>query len=63
MELPMRWGLLVEYFRPHRKLLLAVVVFQLGQSIADLYVPILNADIIDEDVAKGNIGYIISWAA
>jgi ATP-binding cassette subfamily B protein len=54
------WKLLVEYLRPHRKLLAAVVVFQLEQSIASLYLPTLNADIIDEGVGKGNIGYILS---
>jgi ATP-binding cassette subfamily B multidrug efflux pump len=56
----MLWKLLVEYLRPHRRLLAAVVVFQLAQSIASLYLPTLNADIIDEGVAKGNIGYILS---
>lgn len=56
----MLWKLLVEYLRPHRTLLLAVVVFQLAQSIASLYLPTLNADIIDEGVAKANIGYILS---
>lgn len=56
----MLWKLLVEYLRPHRKLLAAVVVFQLAQSIASLYLPTLNADIIDEGVAKGDIGYILS---
>jgi ATP-binding cassette subfamily B protein len=56
----MLWKLLVEYLRPHRQLLAAVVVFQLAQSIASLYLPTLNADIIDEGVAKANIGYILS---
>ncbi|MGF9648367.1 ABC transporter ATP-binding protein [Pseudarthrobacter oxydans] len=56
----MLWKLLVEYVRPHRKLLAAVVIFQLAQSIASLYLPTLNADIIDEGVAKGNVGYILS---
>ncbi|WP_104043431.1 ABC transporter ATP-binding protein [Arthrobacter sp. ZGTC412] len=56
----MLWKLLVEYLRPHRQLLIAVVIFQLAQSIASLYLPTLNADIIDEGVAKANIGYILS---
>lgn len=56
----MLWKLLVEYLRPQRRLLLAVVVFQLAQSIASLYLPTLNADIIDEGVAKGNTGYILA---
>lgn len=56
----MLWKLLVEYLRPQRRLLLAVVVFQLAQSIASLYLPTLNADIIDEGVAKGDTGVILS---
>jgi ATP-binding cassette subfamily B multidrug efflux pump len=55
----MLWKLLVEYLRPQRRLLIAVVVFQLAQSIASLYLPTLNADIIDEGVAKGDTGYIL----
>ncbi|WP_461164451.1 ABC transporter ATP-binding protein [Arthrobacter sp. R4-81] len=56
----MLWKLLVEYLKPHRRLLFAVVVFQLAQSIASLYLPTLNADIIDRGVAKGDINYILS---
>ncbi|MDQ0867901.1 ATP-binding cassette subfamily B multidrug efflux pump [Arthrobacter sp. V1I9] len=56
----MLWKLLVEYLRPHRKLLAAVVIFQLAQSIASLYLPTLNADIIDEGVAKGDTGVILN---
>lgn len=56
----MLWKLLVEYLRPHRALLIAVVVFQLAQSIASLYLPTLNADIIDEGVAKGDTGVILN---
>ena len=50
----MLWKLLVEYLRPQRRLLLAVVVFQLAASIASLYLPTLNADIIDQGVATGD---------
>jgi ATP-binding cassette subfamily B protein len=39
--------------------LLAVVLFQLAQSIASLYLPSLNADIIDKGVALGDTGYIL----
>ncbi|ANP71804.1 ABC transporter ATP-binding protein [Cryobacterium arcticum] len=55
----MLWKLLVRYLRPHWRLLVAVVVFQLAQSIASLYLPSLNADIIDEGVATGDTGYIM----
>jgi ATP-binding cassette subfamily B multidrug efflux pump len=59
----MLWKLLVRYLRPHWPLLAAVIVFQLLQSIASLYLPTLNADIIDEGVAKGDTGYIMSTGA
>jgi ATP-binding cassette subfamily B multidrug efflux pump len=59
----MLWKLLVEYLRPHRKLLAAVVVFQLAQSIASLYLPTLNADIIDDGVATGDTGVILRLGA
>ncbi len=55
----MLWKLLVTYLRPYRRLLAAVVVFQLAQSIASLYLPTLNADIIDEGVATGDTEYIL----
>jgi ATP-binding cassette subfamily B multidrug efflux pump len=55
----MLWKILVRYLRPHWKLLVAVVVLQLAQSIASLYLPALNADIIDEGVATGDTGYIL----
>jgi len=55
----MLWTLLVRHLRPHWRLLVAVVVFQLAQSVASLYLPSLNADIIDEGVATGDTGYIM----
>jgi ATP-binding cassette subfamily B protein len=55
----MLWKLLVRYLQPQRRLLIAVVVFQLAQSIASLYLPTLNADIIDLGVARGDTGYIL----
>lgn len=55
----MLWKLLVRFLRPHWRLLVAVVIFQLAQSIASLYLPALNADIIDEGVATGDTGYIL----
>ncbi|HEY4225446.1 MAG TPA: ABC transporter ATP-binding protein [Pseudolysinimonas sp.] len=51
--------LLVKYLRPYRMLLLGVVVFQLGSSIASLSLPNLNGDIINNGVAKGDTGYIL----
>jgi len=54
------WKLLVESVKPYLSLLVGVVVFQLAQSIATLFLPKLNADIIDHGVATGDIGYIWS---
>jgi len=52
--------LLVRYLRPAWPLIVAVVVFQLAQSIASLWLPTLNADIIDNGVVTGDIPYIWS---
>ncbi|GAA1902678.1 ABC transporter ATP-binding protein [Lapillicoccus jejuensis] len=43
---------------PYRSTLLVVVVLQLVGTIASLYLPSLNADIIDNGVARGDTGYI-----
>jgi ATP-binding cassette subfamily B protein len=51
--------LVLRFLKPHRRLLVGVVFFQLAQSIASLYLPSLNADIIDNGVAKGDTGYIV----
>jgi ATP-binding cassette subfamily B protein len=51
--------LVTRFLKPHWRLLVGVVIFQLAQSIASLYLPSLNADIIDNGVAKGDTGYIL----
>src|SRR5690606_27997191 len=51
--------ILKRYLKPHWPLLVAVSVFQLAQSLASLYLPSLNADIIDKGVATGDIGQIV----
>ncbi len=51
--------LITRFLKPHWRLLVGVIVFQLVQSIASLYLPTLNADIIDNGVAKGDTGYIV----
>ncbi|MER5323233.1 ABC transporter ATP-binding protein [Streptosporangium roseum] len=52
--------LLRTYLRPYSSTLIAVVVLQLVGTIASLYLPSLNADIIDRGVAVGDTGYILS---
>ncbi|MGW9112644.1 ABC transporter ATP-binding protein [Microbacterium sp. NPDC055683] len=51
--------LLIRYLGRYRWLLVGVLVFQLGSALAALYLPTLNADIIDEGVAAGDTGYIV----
>ena len=54
----MLWSLLRRHLRPYRGHVLAVVVLQLVAILATLYLPSLNADIIDNGVATGDTGYI-----
>ena len=51
--------LLFTYLRPYRRELSIVLVLQLIGTIASLYLPSLNADIIDNGVARGDNDYIL----
>ncbi|HEV7137151.1 MAG TPA: ABC transporter ATP-binding protein [Steroidobacteraceae bacterium] len=51
--------LLREHLRPYGRGLLAIAVFQLLSTIAALYLPSLNADIIDLGIVKGDTAYIL----
>ncbi|MGH3448055.1 MAG: ABC transporter permease, partial [Nocardioidaceae bacterium] len=53
-------SLIRQYLRPYARLLAAVVGLQLVGTIAALYLPSLNADIIDNGVVTGDTGYIVS---
>ncbi|THV36996.1 ABC transporter ATP-binding protein [Glycomyces buryatensis] len=55
--------LLGEYLRPHRRLIALTVVFQVVQTIAMLYVPTLNADLVDKGVATGDTDYVLRHGA
>ncbi|MFD7105691.1 ABC transporter ATP-binding protein [Streptomyces celluloflavus] len=46
------------HLRPHRRSISLIVLLQLIQTLATLYLPTLNADIIDGGVVKGDTGYI-----
>jgi ATP-binding cassette, subfamily B, multidrug efflux pump len=50
--------LLRAYLRPYQRLLILVVILSLIGTMAALYLPNLNAAIIDEGVAKGDTGFI-----
>ncbi len=51
--------LLLKYLKPYWKQLTLVMVLLLLQAIANLYLPELNADIINNGVAKGDTAYIM----
>jgi ATP-binding cassette subfamily B multidrug efflux pump len=51
--------LLRTYLRPYTRPLTAVVLLQLVGTMASLYLPSLNADIIDQGIALGDTGYIV----
>lgn len=52
--------ILGRYLKPYWPLLIAVGVFQLAQSLASLYLPSLNADIVDNGIAKGDVPHIFT---
>jgi ATP-binding cassette, subfamily B, multidrug efflux pump len=52
--------LLRERLRPYARPLLLVVGLQLVGTMASLYLPSLNADIIDTGIARGDTGYILT---
>jgi ATP-binding cassette subfamily B multidrug efflux pump len=51
--------LLRAHLRPYGRWLLAIVVLQLLGTIASLYLPTLNADVIDYGVVTGDTAYIL----
>jgi ATP-binding cassette subfamily B multidrug efflux pump len=57
---PVLGKLLIRYLKKYRWLLLGVLIFQFISAMASLYLPRLNADIIDQGIAKGDTAYIWS---
>ena len=49
---------LMRFMKPYRMTLVLVLVLAFAQSFANLYLPTLIADIVDNGVVKGDIGYI-----
>ncbi|MFB7634461.1 ABC transporter ATP-binding protein [Streptomyces sp. NPDC056149] len=47
------------HLRPYRRSISLIVLLQLIQTLATLYLPTLNADILDNGVVKGDTGYIL----
>jgi len=56
-------GLLPPFLWPHRWRLLVIVALVTAQAIANLYLPNLNADIINNGVVKSDTGYILQTGA
>jgi ATP-binding cassette, subfamily B, multidrug efflux pump len=52
-------ALLRQYIRPYRRLVAVLMVLQLTSTLASLYLPTVNAAIIDEGVAKGDTATIV----
>lgn len=48
-----------DFLQPYRTLIVGLVLLQLVGTMASLYLPSLNGQIIDEGVAKGDTGYIL----
>ncbi|SDC13859.1 ABC transporter ATP-binding protein [Streptomyces prasinopilosus] len=55
--------LLRTHLRPYKRPIVLLVLLQFLQTCATLYLPTLNADIIDDGVVKGDSGYILSYGA
>ena len=53
--------LLVRHLRPYTGLLIGVVALQFAATIASLFLPTLNAAIIDSGVAKGDTHFIMTY--
>jgi ATP-binding cassette, subfamily B, multidrug efflux pump len=52
-------ALLRQFVRPYRRLVAAVMTLQLVSTLASLYLPTVNATIIDDGIAKGDTGAIV----
>ncbi len=52
-------ALLRQYVRPYRRLVAVLMVLQLISTLATLYLPTVNATIIDDGVAKGDTATIV----
>lgn len=55
--------LLRTHLRPYKRPIVLLVLLQFLQTCATLYLPTLNAGIIDDGVVKGDTGYILSYGA
>jgi ATP-binding cassette subfamily B multidrug efflux pump len=54
---------LFRYLKPYRVSVVAIITLMLLQSLAQLYLPTLLADIVDVGVVKGDVNYILRFGA
>ncbi|MBD0379204.1 ABC transporter ATP-binding protein [Paenibacillus sedimenti] len=54
---------LFRFLKPYKVGVSAVIIFMLLQSLAQLYLPTLLADIVDIGVVKGDVPYILKFGA
>ncbi len=54
---------LLRFLRPYTSQIALIVVLLFGQAVLNLYLPTLNADIIDNGVSKGDTTYILQTGA
>jgi ATP-binding cassette subfamily B multidrug efflux pump len=54
---------LFRFLKPYRASVIAIIALMLLQSLAQLYLPTLLADIVDVGVVKGDVGYILRFGA
>jgi len=59
-DFPVLISLLRAHLRPYQQPIQLIVLFQFVSTIASLYLPGLNAQIIDQGVVTGDTGYIVS---
>ena len=52
-------ALLRQYIRPYRRLVAVLMALQLISTLASLYLPTVNAAIIDDGVSKGDTSTIV----
>jgi ATP-binding cassette, subfamily B, multidrug efflux pump len=52
-------ALLGQYLRPYRRLIAVLLALQVASTLASLYLPTVNAAIIDQGVAKGDTAAIV----
>src|SRR6266516_5400785 len=49
---------LLRFLKPYRAVLVLIVILAFAQAMANLYLPNLMADIVDNGIVKGDTGYI-----